>query len=377
MTPDVPRKESRDAFIPLYQPDLTGNERSYVAECLDTNWISSKGRFTGLFEKAFSDFIGCPCTSACNGTAALRMALAAVGIRPGDEVIVPSLTYVASVNCIVAAGATPLFAEIEADTWQMDAARIEALVTPRTRAILAVHLYGNACDMPAIRDVASRRGLCVIEDCAESLGTTLDGRHAGTFGDAAAFSFYGNKTVTTGEGGMVAARDEAVLRRAAAFKTQGVSPDRVYWHESLGFNFRMTNIQAAIGLAQMERIRATLERKRALAAGYERRLAGLPLRFARTRTGVSHSHWMVSAVVDRPEQQEPLREALRRRGIETRPFFHPAHTLPMYARPGFALPISERVAASGLNLPSWPGLSERQLDRIGSAIRDAFHDDLR
>lgn len=359
--------------IPVYRPDLSGNEEAYVLDCLRSSWISSKGEYLTRFETAFREFIGAHhATSVCNGTVAIQIALAALGIGPGDEVIVPSFTYIASVNTIVAVGATPVFAEIDPDTWQMDPVAVERLITPRTRAIIAVHLYGNICDMVSIMRIANHHCLVVVEDCAESFGATIGGRHAGTFGDAATFSFFGNKTITTGEGGMVVCRDEAVAARAFAYKTQGVSPTRTYWHETLGFNFRMTNIAAALGLAQIERATATIASKRALAVRYRARLAGLPLRFYETAPGVVDCAWMVSVVLDDAARRDPVRAVLDQAGIETRPFFHPAHLLPMYQRQGLVLPVSERIAAAGLNLPSWPGLGDETLDVICDVMRGAL-----
>jgi perosamine synthetase len=371
--PPAPSAAPARARIPVYRPELSGNEEAYVLDCVRSNWISSHGAYIQRFEEAFRTFTGArQATTVCNGTAAVQVALAALGIGPGDEVLVPSFTYIASVNPITACGARPVFVEIDPDSWQMDARCIPALITPRTRALMVPHLYGNACDMAAIMALAGRHRLLVIEDCAESFGTTIDGRHTGTFGDAATFSFFGNKTITTGEGGMVVCRDSAVMRRAMAFKTQGVSPVRTYWHDVIGFNYRMTNIQAALGQAQIERAHATIARKRVLAARYRRGLAGLPLRFAKLRPGVLESAWMVSVVLDQPERRDLLRLHLDGLGIETRPFFFPAHQLPMYARPGISLPVTERISAAGFNLPSWPGLEDGAVDDICRALRAAL-----
>jgi perosamine synthetase len=357
--------------IPVYQPDLSGNESEYVMQCMREGWISSRGSFIERFERAFARRVGTlNAISVCNGSVAIQVALAALGIGPGDEVIVPSLTYIASVNAIVAVGATPVFADSDAATWQLAPQEIERLRTPRTRAVMPVHLYGHACDMVAITTWAARHGILVIEDCAESFGTTVNGWHTGTFGDAATFSFFGNKTMTTGEGGMVVFRNRRHRNAGYAYKTQGVSQTRTYWHESLGFNFRMTNIQAAIGLAQLERADAIIARKRQLAAMYEHALAGVRLRFARLAPGVSSSYWMVSCVLDEPCWRDGLMAHLERHGVETRPFFHPAHVLPMYQDDRVRLPVAERLSAAGLNLPSWPGLRPHQVERICRLIRD-------
>ena len=242
-----------------------------MLECLDSTWISSIGAFIGKFERAIAEATGARhAISVSNGTVALHLALHCLDIGPGDEVIVPSFTYIASVHAIAQTGATPVFADSRAGDWQLDPADVERRLTPRTKAIMPVHLYGAACDMRALMDIARRHGLRVVEDCAEALGTTIRGQHVGTFGDVGTFSFFGNKTVTTGEGGMVIAGDDALAARLRMTKGQGQSLTRRYWHEMLGFNYRMTNIAAAIGLAQIERLPAVLERKRSIASEYRR-----------------------------------------------------------------------------------------------------------
>ena len=248
-------------FIPLYRPFLGGKEKEYVNECIDSSWISSRGAFVGRFENAFAKFIGAPhVTSSCNGTAALHLALETLGFASGDEIIVPTLTYVASVNTIIQAGATPVFAESLATTWQIDLKDVRRKVTPRTKALMVVHLYGHSCDMDEVVDICREFNLYLIEDCAEAFGTYYKGRHVGTFGDFAAFSFFGNKTITTGEGGMVVAKSSELLARAYHLKTQAVSPMQEYWHDAVGYNYRMTNICAAIGLAQLENATAVLKK---------------------------------------------------------------------------------------------------------------------
>jgi perosamine synthetase len=284
--------------IPVHRPDLSGNERRYVLECLDTTWISSLGGFIERFEGAVRAAIGAEhAIGPCNGTVALHLALHCLGVGPGDEVIVPTFTYIASVSTIAQCGATPVFADCREGDWLLDPADAAARVTPRTKAILPVHLYGAACDMRALGALAKERGLGVVEDCAEAFGTTLDGRHVGTFGDVGTFSFFGNRTITTGEGGMVVSRDGALAERMRIVRGQGQSPTRRYWHEVLGFNYRMTDIVAAIGLAQIERLDTILARKRAVAARYQALLRGLPVAFQRPMGGVESSHWLVTVLL--------------------------------------------------------------------------------
>ncbi|HZF79990.1 MAG TPA: DegT/DnrJ/EryC1/StrS aminotransferase family protein [Rubrivivax sp.] len=360
--------------IPVYQPDLSGNEKRYVNECLDTSWISSRGRFVGEFEHQFAQRIGVEhAASVANGTVALHVALLALGIGPGDEVIVPTLTYIASVNAIMYTGATPVFVDSLRDTWQVDPEDIRRHITPRTRAIMPVHLYGQACDMAAIMGIAREHNVFVVEDCAEGFGTFFQGKHVGCFGDISTFSFFGNKTITTGEGGMVVSPDKTLIERTRHLKGQGLAAHREYWHDVVGYNYRMTNIQAAIGLAQLERADEFIQRKRALAERYRSGLRRLPLQFHAEAPDTVHSYWMISMLVQHAEQREPLRRHLAEAGIETRPLFYPVHTMPMHSRSFRRKPVAEDLAWRGINLPSYPGLSDEQVDFVVGRIASYFH----
>jgi len=363
-----------DRALPVYRPQLGDRERRYLLEAFDSGWISSRGEFVRRFEQAFADFVGMPrAVSVCNGTVALHVVLAALGVGPGDEVIVPTFTYVAPVNMIRLVGAEPVFADSDPVTWQLDPADVERRITPRTRAIVAVHLYGQACDMERLTAIARRHRLLVIEDCAEAFGTRIGERHVGRFGNVATFSFFGNKTITTGEGGMVIARDPEMAERIALLKNQGVSSDREYWHTELAFNYRMTNLQAAIGLAQLEQADAVLARKRQIAEGYRHALAGLPVELHGEQDGTTHSFWMVSMLVGHADLRPRLRAALADGGVETRPTFVPAHRLPMYARDGKRrYPVADTLGERGINLPSWPGLADDDVARVGTLIRRFF-----
>lgn len=362
-----------EILIPVYRPDFDGNEMAYVRRCLESSWISSRGEFIDRFQSDFARFIGADnATAVTNGTVALHLAMLGVGLGPGDEVIVPSLTYVAAVNSIRYVGAIPIFADADALTWQVDPSHVARLISPRTRAILAVHTYGQACDLTALGDLCQKHGLKLIEDCAEAVGTRIGERHVGTFGDVATFSFFGNKTVTTGEGGMVISRDAKVHALICKLRGQGLAGDKEYWHDIVGYNYRMTNICAAIGVAQMERADSLIARKRTLAADMRIAMADLPLTFHLEQPGTTHSFWMISALAENEVQRDGLRRALRSEGIETRPVFHPAHTMPMYAAGQNDLDVSVDLAARGLNLPSWPGLSSSQIATIASAARLYF-----
>ena len=360
------------ALIPVYQPSLAGNEKKYVNECLDSTWISSRGKFIDLFEGSFARFTGARyAASVSNGTVAIHLALVTLGIGPGDEVIVPTLTYIASVNPIVQVGATPVFVDSLREGWQMDPADVRRKITPRTRAIMAVHLYGHPADMEAIMQIAREHDLFVIEDCAEAFGTRIGGRHVGTFGDVGTFSFFGNKTVTTGEGGMVVTNDATLDERARRFKGQGLAKHRVYWHDVVGYNYRMTNLCAAIGLAQMERADELVQRKLELAARYDRLLAGVPVETHRpAHPDLTHSYWMYSVLVE-PGTRDAVMERLAAERIETRPVFYPVHTMPMYSHRFERHGVAEEIAFRGINLPSWPELSQAQVQRVVDTLARA------
>jgi perosamine synthetase len=357
--------------IPVYQPDLSGKEREYVLECLDSTWISSKGRFIQEFESGFADFVGAPhAASVCNGTVALHLALLALGIGPGDEIIVPSFTYIASVNAIRYVGATPVFVDSLANTWQLDPDDAERKIGPRTRAIMAVHLYGGACDMLRIVMLCERYGLKLVEDCAEAIGTKIHGRHVGTFGDVSTFSFFGNKTITTGEGGIVIARSQTMDSTIRHLRGQGLAANREYWHDAVGYNYRMTNICAAIGLAQLERIDTILTQKARVAASYRRSLADTPIAFQDTSAGETTSHWMITILTPSPTNRDSLRTMLAGAGIETRPAFPLVHDMPMYLDKTVDLPHARSISERGINLPSWHQLTDDSIENIAQLIRN-------
>jgi len=361
-------------FIPIYQPSLHGNEKKYINQCIDSNWISSKGEFIAKFEKGFADYVGAQhAASVCNGTVALHLALEGLGIGPGDEVIVPTLTYVASVNTIVQTGATPVFVDSLEATWQIDPEAVRQKISPKTRAIMAVHLYGHPCDLTSLVAICREHNLFLIEDCAEAFGTYYQNRHVGTFGDIATFSFYGNKTITTGEGGMVITNNPDLYSRCAQLKSQGVSNHRTYWHEMVAYNYRMTNLCAAIGLAQLEQVDSILVKKRALAEAYANQLQSLPLSTHLEVGDVKHSYWMCSILLDDAKHRDPLREFLEKAKIETRPLFYPIHTMPMYqALSTEDYPVAESLSARGMNIPSWPGMTPAQIEKVTATIREYF-----
>jgi perosamine synthetase len=361
-------------LIKLYQPDLTGNERKYVLECIDSSWISSNGVFVQRLEDEFAKIVGVDhAIAVSNGTVALHLALHALGIGPGDEVIVPSLTYIAPVNAIAQTGAKPVFVDSRLDDWLMDPDEIEKKLTPRTRAIMAVHLFGEICDMPTLGELAMRNGLTIIEDAAEVVGCTLRGQHAGTFGAVGTFSFYGNKTVTTGEGGMVVTNDASLAERLRLLKGQGQSPTRRYWHTERGFNYRMTNICAAIGLAQIERLPAILSRKRAIAAQYRDLLKNVPVVFQKRSPQVESGEWLVSVLLPEQVDRDEIMQRMLNDGVETRPVFCCAHQMPMYDS-SLSMPVAEEISRRGISLPSHPQMTEREVNRVIQVLRAAINE---
>jgi perosamine synthetase len=360
--------------IPVAAPVLNGNERAYVLDCLDSGWISSVGRYISAFESAFAKACGTRhAIACCNGTAAIHLLLHGLGVGPGDEVIIPTLTFVATANAVLYCGAVPVFVDADWDTWNIDVRQVEKAITPRTRAILVVHLYGLPVDMEPLREVAGRHGIQLLEDAAEAFGAAFRGCPAGSLGRAATFSLFGNKTLSTGEGGMITTDDDALAAHLRQLRGQGMDPGRRYWFPILGFNYRMTNVAAAIGLAQIERAEWHLRRRAEVFAGYHAALARVPgLRFQQPDHDSVHGRWMFGVVLpdNSPLTRDQVMEILAGEGIETRPFFHPMHTLPhlLGLAVGRVFPVADHLAIHGLCLPTWAGLEPRDIERIAVAL---------
>jgi perosamine synthetase len=363
-----------ERFIPVYEPDLRGNELRYVADCVETGWISSIGKYVGQFEERFASFCGARYgVATSNGTTALHLALVTLGIGPGDEVIVPALTFVATANAVTYTGARVVLADSEPYTWNLDPTRLEEKITPRTGAIIPVHIYGHPVDMDPLLEIARCHHLYVIEDAAEAHGAEYKGVKVGTLGDIGCFSFYGNKIITTGEGGMLITNDAGLAERAAMLRDHAMSPERRYWHFAVGYNYRLTNLQAAIGVAQLERIGALIEAKRRIARIYNILLAEVPgITLPPEAPWAKNVYWMYSILVEDSfgAGRDELAAHLKKRGIDSRPFFYPLHTLPPY-RQDISLPVAEMLARKGLNLPSSALLQESEIKRIVEAIVEA------
>ncbi|HEX3584201.1 MAG TPA: DegT/DnrJ/EryC1/StrS family aminotransferase [Thermoanaerobaculia bacterium] len=364
----------RPRIIPVAETLLDGNELQYVTDCIRSNWVSSEGPYVRRFEDAFAAAAGCRFGIACSsGTTALHLLLAAYGLESGDEVIIPAFTMIATANAITYTGATPVLVDAEPATWNIDVDLLERKITPRTRAIVAVHTYGHPADADPLRALAEKYGLLFLEDAAEGHGAVYRGRSVGSLGDAAIFSFYGNKIITTGEGGMIATNDEELAALARQLRGHAISPQRHFWHEYVGFNYRMTNLQAAVGLAQTERIEELVDKRRRNARSYHERLSAVPgLTLPIEKPDVKNVFWMYSLLVEDAFglSRDELRHALALRGIETRSMFIPIHLQPIYRHlfRGERYPVAEALCRKGLYLPSGPGLTAEEIDYIAGQI---------
>jgi len=371
-------EQARRRIIPVCEPTLAGNELKYVTQAVETNWISSAGSFIRDFEARFADYCGVKYGIACaNGTVAMHLAIATLGLQPGDEVIIPTFTMIATINAVTYCGATPVLVDMEPDYWQMDIASVEAAITPRTKAIVPVHIYGHPTDMDPLRDLAQKHGIVIIEDAAESHGAEYKGKRTGGLGDAAGFSFYGNKIITTGEGGMVTTDNREIARLAWNLRDHAFSHERHFWHKYVGFNYRMTNLQAAVGLAQAEQLDSFVDARRRNAHAYTARLADIPgIRTPREAEWARNVYWMYGIMVDEAEygmNRDQLRKVLADHGIETRTFFIPMHVQPIYYQQfkGQRFPVAEDLCRRGFYLPSASSLTIGEIEYITSVIREA------
>ena len=361
-------------LLPVAEPELTGSEAAYVLQCVEQNWISSSGPFVSRFEQDFAAFthLRHP-VAVSNGTVALTLALQALQLEPGAEVIVPSATFAATANAVVAAGGVPVLSDVDPVTWGLSPALVEPLISERTRAVIPVHLYGSPCDVDGLRELADARGLLLVEDCAEAIGTTSAAGHVGVLSDAATFSFFGNKTLTTGEGGMVFFRDAGAEQRARQLRDHGMSHARKYWHEVIGYNYRLTNLQAAVGVAQVERADSLVGRKRHIGRLYETGIAQIPgLTMMPASPFGESTYWLVPVLIA-PElaaHRDMLMELLASDGIQTRVTFPALHGMPAFTpyRRAADLPVSDDVARRGLCLPNTPRMSDESVAYIVASL---------
>jgi perosamine synthetase len=368
-------------FIPVNEPLLDGNEKKYLLECIDSGWISSEGPFVKEFEERFAARVArTHGIAVTNGTAALDAAIDALEIGPGDEVILPAFTIISCVGQIVRAGAKPVLVDSDPITWNMDVGQIEAKITSRTRAIMIVHIYGLPVDVDSVLEIAKRHGLKVIEDAAEMHGQTYRDRPCGSFGDISVFSFYPNKHITTGEGGMVVTDDEALAQKCRSLRNLCFQPQKRFVHERLGWNLRMTNMQAALGLAQLERLDEFVARKRAMGARYTELLRDIPaLQLPLPRTEYAENIYWVFGIVlgnERAVDAESVMRRLATLGVGTRPFFCPMNLQPVLLERGLfkgeRYSVAERLYQKGFYLPSGLALTSVQIERAAGALRQAL-----
>ena len=361
---------SSDYSIAVSFPDLTRREREYLLAAFDSTWIASAGRFVDRFESEFARFAGTRHAISCvNGTAALHLSMLALGIGEGDEVILPDLTYVATANAVRYVGATPVFADCDEHTWTIDPDSVRRLLSPRTRAIVAVHLFGVPADMSALQAIAEDLNLAIVEDAAEAHGAGWKGRPAGSLGTVSTFSFYGNKIITTGEGGMVCTDRADVSDKVRLLRGQGMAPDRRYWFPQIGYNYRMSNLCCAIGVAQLERFAELRLKRETVRRWYQQALAerDLPLSCQRAQQSANPAFWMLGVVLNEgAADREKLMVGLQECGIETRPFFHPLHQLPPYrrCRSDKGCPTASAIAARGLMLPTHTHLTKGDVHTV-------------
>ncbi len=368
----------RRAIIPVCEPTLAGNEMKYVQQAVETNWISSAGSFIRDFEANFAEVCRTKYGIACaNGTVAMHLAMATLGLEPGDEVIIPTFTMIATANAVTYCGAKPVLVDQEPTYWQMDIDQIADKITPRTKAIVPVHIYGHPVDMDPLMELADKHGIKVIEDAAEAHGAEYKGRRAGGLGHAAGFSFYGNKIITTGEGGMITTNDRELAQLAWNLRDHAFSNERHFWHKFVGFNYRMTNLQAAVGLAQVEQLDNFTDARRNNAAEYTQRLATIPgITTPPEAPWAKNVFWMYGILVNAEEygmNRDELRRVLADNGIETRTFFIPMHCQPIYWEQfkGERYPVAEQFCRDGFYLPSASSLTLGEIEYVTDVIREA------
>ena len=370
------RSTSNHKQIPIAEPWLGSYERQLLSECVRTGWVSSQGRFVSEFENTFANYCGVKYgVATASGTSALHLALACLDVGPGDEVIVPTLSFIGTANPVTYCGATPVFVDSVPDTWNLDPAAVKRAITRRTRAIIVVHLYGHAAHMDEIMALSHRHGIPVIEDACEAHGSEYRGRKVGSLGAVGCFSFYGNKIITTGEGGMVVTNNGAIAENARLLRDHGMSKKKKYWHAHIGFNYRMTNIQAALGVAQMKRIEHVIERKRRNAALYNSLLKEFPgLVLPEEAPWARHVYWLYTILIEdrsKISRSKAVKE-LALQGIETRPVFYPITSMPPYRngrKQRFV--VAEKISKEGLSLPSSPLLQEECIRRICTILARA------
>lgn len=366
-------------MIPVNEPLLNGNEEKYLIECIRTGWISSEGPFIKKFEEQFAARVGRKYgVAVSNGSVALDAAVVALGLGSGDEVIMPTFTIISCAAAVVRTGAVPVVVDCDPATWNMDVAQIEAHITPRTKAIMVVHIFGLPVDMDPLLALANKYGLKVIEDAAEMHGQTYRGKPCGSFGDISTFSFYPNKHITTGEGGMIVTDDPFLAEKCRSLRNLCFKPEQRFVHDELGWNFRMSNLQAALGIAQLERLDEFVKIKRRMGKRYTELLGGMPgIQLPLAHTDYADNiYWVYGMVLDDsiPFDAKEAMARLGKLGIGTRPFFWPMHEQPVFRKmklfTGISHPVAERIARRGFYIPSGMALTDKQMEQSAETVKE-------
>jgi perosamine synthetase len=349
-------------MINFYKPFIGIEEKKKLLDCLKSSWISSKGKYIELFENKFSTYTKIKyCATTTNGTTALHLALLSLEFKSGDEILVPSFTYIASVNCIKYLNAKVVFVDSDIDNYQIDINDLKKKISRKTKAIICPHLYGNACDIDELKKIKKKYKVAIIEDCAEAIGTFYRRKHVGGFFDVSTFSFFGSKTITTGEGGMVCSNNKKIINKVKKLRGQGLqNENKYYWHDVIGYNYRMTNLCASIGVAQLSKIKKILKIKKKIANFYLDHLKNLPIKFIKTTPHTKNSYWLFTIMVKNSSIKNSLIKFLKDKKIETRPFFHLVSNMPMYSKEKIQFAKSfraEKISRLGICLPSHPNLT--------------------
>jgi len=355
----------------LYEPLLGNDEKKFVQDCLKSNWISSKGKYISKFEKQFSKFINIKYSlSVSNGTAALHLALLALHLKKSDEIIVPTFTYISPVNAIKYIDSKVKFLDSNLDTWQIDIDQLEKNISKKTKAIIVPHLYGQMCNLQKLKRICKNKKIYLIEDCAEAFGCYYKKKHLGTFGDISTFSFFGSKTITTGEGGMVCTNNKQFAERIYKLKMVGVVKNRYYWHDIIGYNYRMTNICAAIGLGQLKIAKNILKKKINVFNNYKYFLRNINIKMNKELPHTKSSFWLINIFVNSKKTRDGLAKYLKKNKIETRNTFNPVHKMPMYKNltRGKIFSNANILSDTGLSLPSGPSLKKEEIKNICSLV---------
>lgn len=359
-------------FIPISKPSITELEINYVNDAVRSTWISSLGQYIDRFEAGFAEYCGSKhAIAVSNGTVAIHLAAHAIGLGDGDEVIMPNLSFIATANAVILTGAKPVFADIDPFNLCLDPQKIESLITPKTKAIMPVHIYGHPSDMIAINGIAHKYNLMVIEDAAEAHGASINGKRVGSWSDCATFSFYGNKNITTGEGGMITTDDDDLAAKCRFLRDHAMSKEKRYWHTAMGFNYRMTNIQAALGCAQLERIDELMTERKRIFSIYQRELKGLEnISLNRTSTWAHNSYWLICLEIENYSEieRDNLMLRLKEKMVDSRPYFYPMSMMP-YINENPDTPVCFSIYKKGINLPSYTDLSEKDIVYVCDTLK--------